>query len=127
MLTLHFLNTGSHLRSSSFLYLCQYLPYSRNMFSYVLCDLEPDIWCEALSSVSSALVALRNQSQSSTILSDFVRFSEFPLLIFQQHGDNISKHFRRTFELHCELIKSKTSVTNANNTFEHVKNDIVPV
>ena len=89
-------------------------------FRNVVCDLEHDIWCEALSSVSSALVALRDQSQGSTILSDFVRLSEFSLLIFQQHEDNFSKHFRRTFELHCELIKSKTSVTNANNKFEHV-------
>ena len=95
--------------------------------SYVVCDLGPDTWCEALSSVSSALVALREQSEGSTSSWFFWRFFTFSFLIFQQHWDNFSSHFRRIWELPWELIKSKTRLEIALNKLKPVKIDFVSI
>ena len=58
-------------------------PINKLKIVYVLCDLGPDTWCEALSSVSSALVALQAQSQVCNLMKSF----KCSLLICQQQRD----------------------------------------
>ena len=70
-------------------------------------------WCEALSSASSALVALRAQSQTSTSLYDFWRFFKLSLSILVTqcipyhvlHGDTHLQNNRRTEILEAQYNK----------------------
>ena len=78
-------------------------------------------------SASSTLVALRAESQASTSLWFSWWFFKFSRSILYQHYYNFSTHFRRSWELHCELIKSKTQLEMALNNLKHNKFDFVGI
>ena len=88
-------------------------------FRNVVCDLEHDICCEALSSVSSALAALRDQSEGSTPLCVFCNKTFRSTEAAKKHAVN-NCYEAQELKAYCDQQNSTATQINSNKNLREL-------